>query len=277
VLVALIVPVVQRVRATAATVQCANNMRQIGQALHHFHDVNGAFPTKANPLFYGWMYQVLPFMEQDALYEQGRSDTTPYWSKTAQTVVTAYICPSEPRGYAGGVFSDYLDSDKKPVLCAMTTYLGVLGKSPSDPLPVTGVFGNVAAYFSGEGMQRVRIADITDGTSNTLMVGERPPRPDHAIGWWALLDLYDNTLWATGVPSMVTENPSGAPCPGRSYFSQGDLVDYCHTNHFWSFHAGGANWLLCDGSVRFLEYAAGTTVVPLMATMNGGEELPALD
>jgi prepilin-type processing-associated H-X9-DG protein len=108
-------------------------------------------------------------------------------------------------------------------------------------------------------------------------VGERPPSPDSGTGWWAYPDLYENTLWAIGVPSLITDNSEGPPCPAKSYFSPGDLTDNCHTNHFWSFHTGGGNWLLCDGSVRFMNYSAGTTVIPPMATINGGEDIPTVD
>jgi prepilin-type processing-associated H-X9-DG protein len=103
------------------------------------------------------------------------------------------------------------------------------------------------------------------------MVGERPPQTDNSLGWWCYLDLYDNTLWAIGVQSLMTDNPAEPPCPAQCYFSPGGLNNDCHSHHFWSFHNGGGNWLLCDGSVRFMEYSAGTTVVPPMSTINGGE------
>jgi prepilin-type processing-associated H-X9-DG protein len=64
---------------------------------------------------------------------------------------------------------------------------------------------------------------------------------------------------------------TGQPCPDRSYFSPGDLASDCHANHFWSFHSGGGNWLLCDGSVKFMDYSAGKTVIPAMASISGGE------
>ena len=78
-------------------------------------------------------------------------------------------------------------------------------------------------------------------------------------------------LWAIGVPSLVTANPKGMPvCPGKSYFSPGDITNFCHTNHFWSFHQGGANMLFADGSVRLISYSA-SLVMPALATIAGGE------
>jgi prepilin-type N-terminal cleavage/methylation domain-containing protein/prepilin-type processing-associated H-X9-DG protein len=279
ILIALLIPAIQKVRAAAANTQCANNMKQIGLALHGYHDSYGRFPASAFPTnIYSWMYQILPYIEQQALYEQGLSDTTPYWKKAPTTIVAEYVCPADPRGYADGIVFIEIGKQKEPVYCPMTGYLGVLGRS--SPFPhgahdqITGVFGGVVEAVLGSdfGLKHVRIHDITDGLSNSLMVGERPPRLDNTVGWWALPGFYDNTLWAIGTP--VDSITGAGPCPDQSYFSPGDLVNYCHTNHFWSFHQGGGNWLLCDGSVRFMDYSAGTTVIPLMATINGGEVIP---
>jgi prepilin-type processing-associated H-X9-DG protein len=152
----------------------------------------------------------------------------------------------------------------------MTSYLGVLGKSlPTPGLHGDGVFGGIVARF--QHLRPVRLTDITDGASNTLMVGERPPTADKTWGrWW--YELYDTSLWAIGEGEPVQDSHndgSGDPCPAKSYFSPGDNLDYCHANHFWSWHEGGGNWLLCDGSVRFFEYSAGETVIPEMAIMSG--------
>jgi prepilin-type processing-associated H-X9-DG protein len=133
----------------------------------------------------------------------------------------------------------------------------------------------VSILFFGVGQPRVRIADITDGVSQTLMASERPPALDNKVGWWGNLDLIDNLCWA--IDAGPTTRPDGTFCSTPAYFSPGDLYDDCHLEHFWSFHPGGGNWLLCDGSVRFLEYSAGTTVVPALATINGGEDVTLPD
>jgi prepilin-type processing-associated H-X9-DG protein len=88
--------------------------------------------------------------------------------------------------------------------------------------------------------------------------------------WWYGQDII------TSLQSIVDDSFIG-PCPMPVYFSPGDLSNKCHGNHFWSFHSGGGNWLLCDGSVRFMSYTAGTTVIPDMASIAGGEEIPPLD
>src|SRR5262249_3095313 len=133
-----------------------------------------------------------------------------------------------------------------------------------------GVFG---------GLVGINKEQITDGLSNTLMAGERPPSLDNDWGWWSSTAV-DNALWAIGqIPRPGLANDStgyggGSPCPTRSYFSPGNLRTYCHVNHFWSFHDGGGYWLLCDASVHFKTYDAGTTIIPWMATIAGGEPVP---
>jgi prepilin-type processing-associated H-X9-DG protein len=85
-------------------------------------------------------------------------------------------------------------------------------------------------------------------------------------------------MWAINdMPSIWNSQGVEQPCPAPSFFSPGNLDDYCHVTHYWSFHTGGGNWLLCDGSVRFMTYDAGTTVIPPMASFAGGEIIPPLD
>jgi hypothetical protein len=140
-----------------------------------------------------------------------------------------------------------------------------------------GVFG---------GLVGINKQQITDGLSNTLMAGERPPSLDKNWGWWSSTT-NDNALWAIGqIPTFGLaydsagdwtgegSSLSGSPCPTRSYFSRGELTNYCDVNHFWSFHDGGGYWLLCDASVHFKTYDAGITIIPSMATIAGGELVP---
>jgi prepilin-type processing-associated H-X9-DG protein len=78
------------------------------------------------------------------------------------------------------------------------------------------------------------------------------------------------------MPTDSHGDGTGEPCP-NGFYGPGDIVNFCHTNHFWSFHTGGGNWLLCDGSVRFIDYSAGGKTVPDMATIAGGELIPVVD
>jgi hypothetical protein len=267
-LVALLLPAVQRLRAAAECTTCANNLKQIGVAVHDFHDVYRSLPLAFTYGNGGWMYQLLPFIDQMPLYQQGQSsDYETFWGCPA-TVVPLYLCPADSHA------ATPWHSKKDDYSYALTSYLGVLGSSPQAGVSGDGVFGgNFDKYLD---FHPVRFTDIADGLSTTLMVGERPPSQNRYWGWW-WGEVYQTSLWAVPDRFPVTDDNddgTGHPCPARSYFSPGDLADYCHVNHFWSFHFGGGNWLICDGSVRFLQYAAGTTVIPAMATRDGGEAIP---
>jgi prepilin-type processing-associated H-X9-DG protein len=130
------------------------------------------------------------------------------------------------------------------------------------------------------GSSHVRIGDISDGTSNTLLLGERPPSPDLYVGWWtwgaidASLGVRTTfSVYATG----VSNDPHSQSCTRLlpETFRRG-IGNFCDVHHFWSQHPGGANWLFADGAVRFLSYA-NASLMPALATRAGGEVLGGLD
>jgi prepilin-type N-terminal cleavage/methylation domain-containing protein/prepilin-type processing-associated H-X9-DG protein len=263
-LIALLVPAVQKVRETAARVQCQNNLKQIGLALHNYHGVHNHLPpprgnhipTPTFTEFRGWMCEILPHLDQMALYQN--MYTSPWYTgffANFNVPVVIYQCPSDSRN----------TSDIPAGNGAMTSYVGVTGSDNDVNIqyygPTNGIF-NVSSLG-------IRLTDITDGTSNTLMVGERPPGADRQWGWWGASD-YD-TLLSTQQLYGDPFNASGCVFPGLfgPAAVQGGPCDG-DTNHFWSFHNGGANWLFGDGSVRFLLYSASATTIPL-ATRAGGE------
>ena len=273
ILIGLLLPAVQKVRAAAARIQCENNMKQIGLAMHNYHDAYNAFPSPRGQV-YGptytpgcvgpgsWLGYILPFMEQQALYTNTYANNGAGYGNYYPTVIKAYICPSD--GHILITPSNSLASDDD---FGLTDYIGVTGNDATVNLqqngPSNGIF-DVSRYTNNLG---VRIVEITDGTSSTLMVGERSPSSDYFWGWWAYSD-YDNfisvnMLWneygGCTVPGVYQAEPKGAnaPCGGGS-------------NHFWSYHDGGANWVFGDGSVHFLPYAAQSIVVP-MGSRNGAE------
>jgi prepilin-type N-terminal cleavage/methylation domain-containing protein len=267
ILIGLLLPAVQKVREAAARSQCANNLKQMGIAVHAYHDVYKRLPNpeKTRVNMDCWMYKLLPYIDQGNLQKQ----TTNIYG----TVIPLFLCPSETRN----INADYNFGGTQ---YAMTSYLGVMGKTNATS-PDTGLLGLRAVGLSTK-ETKVRLSDVKDGTSNTVMIAERPPSPELYWGWWAYEE-WDSSLWAV-VSSLLytvdrpqggTQGPgppgTGATCPGPAYFSPGRGGFYCDANHFWSFHPGGGLWLLADGSVRFFDYSAGTTVIPAMATRNGGE------
>src|SRR5262249_30810637 len=136
-------------------------------------------------------------------------------------------------------------------------------------------------YYPTPPSPPLRLTDIKDGTSNTLLIGERPPSADYLFGWWFAGGGYDGYCKAGDNYMGVRDTPylngltdtNGAPvkCPmSKLNYQPGKITDLCDQLHFWSLHPGGANWAMADGSVRFLPYAA-DPLLPALATRNGGE------
>ena len=283
VLIGLLLPAVQKVRAAAARVQCHNNLKQIGLALHNFHDTENAFPPAIAEGFgppdprqwLGWMARILRFVEQDNLYRNMEAafasqggNPNPFLNPPHlgfSLVQAIYKCPLDGRQYQ----ASYADG----FTVAFTGYLGVSG---------TNLRSNDGILYWNS---HTRFADVTDGTSNTLLVGERPPSWDLVYGWWyagagqwdssypqlhntgscdVTLGMAELNIKGNGIPQMDA-------CPSGPYtFGPGDINYPCDQFHFWSLHAGGSNFLIADGSVRFVAYTA-SPVMQALATRNGGE------
>jgi prepilin-type processing-associated H-X9-DG protein len=273
VLIGLILPAVQRARGTAVRTECANNLRQIGLGLHAYDDTQGTLPPgvsykdgKDPYPWMSWLTRLLPYVEESAVWEQAvRAYEQDKWFENnpphsgLATVMRAYSCPADSR--TSDVFY------AAPTLqVAFTAYLGAEGHNQ---IKRDGVF-----YLDS----RVRLIDITDGLSTTLMVGERPPSADGSLGWWYAGWGQSQDGSAEMVLGVRERNAKyGGACPsGPSHFGPGRVNNVCDVLHFWSLHPGnGANFAFADGSVHFLTYAA-DPIMPALATRAGGEvvELP---
>jgi prepilin-type N-terminal cleavage/methylation domain-containing protein/prepilin-type processing-associated H-X9-DG protein len=268
-LIALLLPAVQKARGAALRMGCSNNLRQIGLALHQYEATLNVLPPgmslkqgRARYPGLGWASYLLPFLDNDALWRETESafardrvftDNPPHVGLA--TLIKLYACPSD-----GRVFSTQATLHGFEV--ALSSYLGVEGVSFQNP--------NGVLYKDS----RVRLTDISDGTSSTLMVGERPPSDDFEYGWWyggagqAGTGSLDVIL---GVREVNSYSGPSARCErGPFHFVQGSLKNPCDVYHFWSFHPGGANFLIADGSVHFLSYAA-DSLLPALGTRAGGE------
>src|SRR5262249_14198035 len=125
---------------------------------------------------------------------------------------------------------------------------------------------------------KINFSSVTDGLSNTLAFAERPPTPDLQWGW-ALRGSpnLDSLIWARYVSppdtrSITTNDEQGVPCPFPMFFQPPrNPPSICDGYHMWSFHTGGGNFALADGSVRFFNYSAGTTTIIAMSTRAMGE------
>jgi prepilin-type N-terminal cleavage/methylation domain-containing protein/prepilin-type processing-associated H-X9-DG protein len=350
VLISLLLPAVQKVREAANRTQCLNNMKQMGLALHNYHDTYKRFPPSLDSgirpyrkppntgwtPYWSWLAQIMPFIEQDNLWNQALA-----WAKTDPTVATnwtgqsyyfwpwgdfwnnyattgnanpalgtpvkTYICPSEIRNLL--VEYEVLSGPTAPLTpIAFTEYLGVDGISgdgtedlrqtpsypilapdPSNTAPPPEWSGILVASTRNH-KKKINFASISDGSSNTLMVGERPPSQDLFYGWWFAGAGFDGSgvgditlgareiRYAENIATIVAGNYTNA-CPVTKVgFQPGSIQDNCDQPHFWSWHPGGANWTFGDGSARFITYTIDSppqmtpsTVLMQLVTRNGGE------
>lgn len=283
ILIALLVPAVQKVREAAARTQCINNMKQQGLALHNYHDATKTLPqgnavyTSAFPYegSWTWMGYILPYMEQDNVLQKARtfassggSNWYTWYNPACAQFLTVYVCPSDPRGQQKYPGAPSGISDQ-----ALTCYLGNSGTTSTS---LDGVL-----YQGG----KVKLSVITDGTSNTLMVGERPPNSNLEYGWWFAAYGFDGrgnadcvmTSNDVAVATYFINNYSAAPnlpCNGTAAQKIGLKAGHpdvgCDAAHYWSFHSTGSHFLFADGTVRMISYQA-DSVLRALSTRAGGE------
>jgi prepilin-type N-terminal cleavage/methylation domain-containing protein/prepilin-type processing-associated H-X9-DG protein len=299
VLIGLLIPAVQKVRAASARIQCANNLKQLGLAAHSYHDSCQTFPPGVNQSLYSSSPQyrgytlfvyLLPYLEEDNLYRQW-DFTTPLNNESGgtdartATVLRVLLCPAEviPQNPVTSQGTTY----------ALTSYGGNGGSRSFDPNLATtdGVF-----HTTGPGSQPspnqvpVRLADLLDGTSATLLFGERShwdPNYDSFVaagltsrpgmgywGWWAASEgrLATGDVTLSAYAPMNYSIPFRAGDPGAPTTSaQFKPYEDERVCAFGSSHPGGANFTLADGSVRFLAQSLPLATLRQMATRAGGE------
>ncbi|WP_372721290.1 DUF1559 domain-containing protein [Novipirellula sp.] len=276
VLVGLLLPAVQAAREAARRMSCSNNMKQLGLALHNYHDTFRIYPYgyRDSGTFHRrdtWMQQVMSFIEIGAVSEayqhwdgQWVMDTPP---ELKDAVLPAFMCPSDPGagGFGGGGTrrSNGEGFQGNYVVAAASTEM---------TRPMT----NLDGMFYNDSKTKMR--DVADGTSNTLMVGETLVRP--GLGGWGGAGGYwgggphggfgfttwqsPNTTLPDQVYSCKTETYPLAPCN-----SIGSAVEI--RNFARSVHPGGAQFTLADGSVRFLTESIDLVTYRAIGTRNNGE------
>jgi prepilin-type N-terminal cleavage/methylation domain-containing protein len=329
ILIGLLLPAVQKVREAANRTHCTNNLKQLALALMAFEGEKGYFPpgigavgdanvqkpnsarllvgpsTSPNgPLptpnlrVASWHTWVLPYTEYSALFNKMPNTNNPSppgwdpvkaWNNVAE--VKVFLCPSDPR-------STEVFGTARP----LTDYAGMAGSS-------VGLSGS-GGPRTGDGIlfwrSRVRIADITDGASQTAIVVERPymASPPGTWGWWhttittispsSFDNWYDEDVlvgaaervdqtgeasgcaapalaqWPSAPLYLPKYNKVGPPTPGGT----GSPANNCDHMRVWSFHQSGAQWAMADGSVKLIPYQegdAGRAAVRSLSTRNGGE------
>jgi prepilin-type N-terminal cleavage/methylation domain-containing protein len=263
VLTALLLPAVQKVREAAARVQCMNNLKQIGLAFHHHHDVHKFFPTGgwewwSIPTYLnggpavgeqqhaGWGFQLLPFIEQEPVWRGSQaSDDLDRARNAVGTVIPLYFCPAR----------------RSPQFREFTNPAYFGGAET-----ITALCDYAASNYEETGIVRyrypTRFAEITDGTSSTLLAGDKRQN-------LALLGATDDddTGYATGFDQDVVRYTTRPPLPDyRAQSGTGDL-------RFGSSHFGGFNVVLADGSVHFLSYSIDPTTFSNLGNKNDGKAI----
>jgi prepilin-type N-terminal cleavage/methylation domain-containing protein len=299
VLISLLVPAVQKVREAANRARCQNNLKQIGLALHNYHGTNHTFPPGgitngpccSTPSGATWTIFLLPFLEQDALYR--RYDfSLPNEHANNQFVresfVAVYTCPADVNAnvlefpesgpgsglrYATGSYRamegrtdglswfDAEDGRDLPL-----GWRGVL-HSMSDPKsPVPFPAGYMAPPYGRE-----RMANIADGTSNTLMVGEytTPSHRQRTTFWAYTYTSYNQSAVVPPQTRQLLGDYDGCTAIGGA----GD--DNPCKRGWGSFHTGIVNFVLADGSVRAVSTNIDIFLFAALATIAGGEVIPA--
>ena len=276
VLIALLLPAVQQAREAARRTQCKNNMKQLGLALHNYHDVHRTFPsgwisvnngvssTNVGLNGAGWGTMILPFLDQAPLYNKFNANLAihaPANVPFIDNILTAFQCPSDPKPNKWNIGED---GNPGNILAQLPTanYVACFGTGELDgcenPPGTAPVASN--GQCVGDGMfyhnSKVQIRDVTDGTTNTFLLSER--LTDESLGWLS--------TW----PGMVSNGEE----PFQRILGSADHVPndpVAHFDDFSSRHVGGAQFCMGDGSVRFISENIDHGTYRALATIQRGE------
>jgi prepilin-type N-terminal cleavage/methylation domain-containing protein len=296
ILIALLVPAVQKVREASARTQCQNHLKQIGLAVHGFHDAYKGFPKageKSNNM--SWHVFILPFIDQVPLYDKfdlspgkfndAPNNTGPGKNVNGLTLVPAYQCPSsliKKMQTANPPNNPNLPEIMNGEIPYTTHYYGVMG--PVGINPATGTayrFDNSgAATHGGFSLQGIFVRDttsnglkgceigikaaqVTDGTSNTFLVGE--------LSWGNDYTGTRYRSWVRGCDFDGTEVCAG--CKNVVNVINFPAITLFNEISFGSSHPGGTHFCLADGTVRFIQQTINLGVYRSLASYDGGESL----
>jgi len=260
VLIGLLMPAVQKVREAAARTQCKNHLKQVGLAMHAYHTRMGHFPAgyvaQVDPGTgadlgpgWGWASQILPDLEQTALHRTLNFNvdiTDPIHATSRVTPVKVLLCPSDERINTFPV----LDPAGNPLIeVAHASYVGVFGSNEIEDNPS---LGNGILFRNS----RVRIEDVTDGLSNTFLVGERRASLSRASWTGSVTGAAEGPIMVLGHTGHLPNDPGG------------------HPEDFASRHISGVNFLMADGSVQNLNNTIRLDIYFSLATRAGLEVIP---
>jgi prepilin-type processing-associated H-X9-DG protein len=313
ILIGLLVPAVQQVRASAARLECANNLKQIGLALHHYLDSNKSLPPNGLFAFNGssvvptssWsaLSRILPYLEQENLY-RNIDFSTSYSTQPGITSkrIATYICPAEVNDRGSGTDSVYGNKNWTLDYAVNLGTWAVLTNKATAMQSGDGAFspnyGFTAAHFTDGLSNTLAVAEVKSytprltGSPNTLTfaVPPLPPSSPAGLGAFALapfdpakqthVEWVDGKVHETGFTTVFPPNtlvafPSGGPTYDVDFITatEANSGDTYAAVTSRSFHTGGVNALLMDGSVQFIRNSISTTTWRALGTRSGGEVL----
>ncbi|MDG3004857.1 DUF1559 domain-containing protein [Paludisphaera mucosa] len=279
VLIALLLPAVQAARQAARRMQCSNNLHQLGLAAHNYHGRCDTFPPAFSTVVvadreepetgpgWGWGSMLLNDLEQRNAYNAMNFSLqiTDPGSRTARTsVLSVFLCPSNVG--EGPLVASTRAGDVAAGDLSAGQYVASAGQLEPDEFPDS----NNGVFYRNS---RIGVRDVTDGSSMTLMAGERSRNVADAtwVGAVPAWRLCTNPRWPIrecGPSSTMVLSHTGSAATGSIYVpnSKVSMVD-----DYWSLHPGGCNFLFCDGSVRFIKESVNPTVFSNLSTRAGGE------
>ncbi len=285
ILIAMLLPAVQAAREAARRLQCANNFKQAGLAMHNYHAALKSFPpgmilwTSSTPAScgprpntyyagWGWAAFILPYIEQQNVYDQIDFLSNSYYDSAINksgtsnkavctSSIAVYFCPSDPQG---GELVQISGSDGPNDGARQSNMAGV---ADSSDMTCDGLWPKQFQLADGIMAERrpCRISDIRDGTSNTLMLGEVTgggPGSRQGYPWisWTITDT------GNGINSALST-------PGGGTWPSGGVYAGMRVPGFSSYHSGGCNFLLADGSVSFISQNISSDVLRALTTRAG--------
>jgi prepilin-type N-terminal cleavage/methylation domain-containing protein/prepilin-type processing-associated H-X9-DG protein len=309
ILVALLLPAVQAAREAARRMQCGSHLKQIGLALHNYESTYRKWPAHSTFPIPGqdylmprgsWITRILPFFEQDGvykLYDQNRDWHDTINDKPVKTRLPIVSCPSAPErdGFEWTILVSYANaSTTTPTTGPRDFYHGATTDYTNIGGIGTALNNSLSTFRLGDPLnsgimkaEAIGLSEVTDGLSNTILVGECAGRPRLYQKGKYIQDGATPKTWA-GSASVTRPFPTGGVW---SSHSKGFLIDGAQVNGFtntvpgtcavncsndnelYAFHPGGANALLADGSVRLLEQSMTMQVLVALASRNGGEPI----
>jgi prepilin-type N-terminal cleavage/methylation domain-containing protein len=279
VLIGLLFPAVQAAREAGRRLECQSQLHQMSLSLQNYHATHKTFPMGLDRLYWTFHVRLLPYWENTALalQAQGEQARTPRGGNcftvsksvtmagnaltgqqsVASTPLSFLVCPSDPRG------GEICPPEVSGSPYATHSYFGSMGTRPyRGRVPV-----NDGVLFQ-RGI--VRAADVRDGLSQTLVLGERPLTGNAILGWWGCGAGYDSEV-------NLRESGNGDTLlstlyrPYRKGRSDDDVFKDPSTYHFWSYHPSGSGFAFADASVRFIHYDIDLNVLGRLSTRAGGD------